>query len=129
MLLAERFHLFPATQDLFLANVALAFQKHAGSLAFSIQSPPRDCLRGQQPLAHSLEDALASCSTRSLPEQPCALVGRSRWGAGPRKRCGLPWDFQQSFAVPKQRLQGQELASLSIGAHLAQVPQAMLNQS
>ena len=34
--------------------------------------------------------------------------------------------FQRSFALPKQRLHAQEFATLSIGAHLAQLPHASL---
>ena len=97
--------------------------------------------RRQQPLAHGLgrelrvEDALG-CGRQlldqiglgPLPEEPRALVGcEAHTGALPLgEGPGLPWDFQRSFALPKQRLQAQEFATLSIGAHLAQVPHASL---
>ena len=74
--------------------------------------------RGQQPLAHGLgcelrvEDALG-CGRQlldqiglgPLPEEPRALIGcKAHAGALPLgEGPGLPWDFQQSFALPKQR--------------------------
>ena len=65
------------------ANVPPAFQKRAwaGSLAFSIQSPPRDCLtKGSSPLAHGLgrgcgRQLLDQIGLGPLPEEPRALVG------------------------------------------------------
>ena len=97
--------------------------------------------RGQQPLAHSLgrelcvEDALG-CGRQlldqiglgPLPEEPRALIGcEAHAGALPLgEGPGLSWDFQRSFALPKQRFQAQEFATLSIGAHLAQLPHASL---
>ena len=91
-----------------------AFQKRAwaGSLAFSIQSPPRDCLTegssrwrtasGVSFASKTRSDAAASCSTRSglgpLPEEPRALVGcEAHAGALPLgEGPWLPWDFAKT---------------------------------
>ena len=67
---------------------------------------------------------------RARMRPPAARPDRSRpaprralpLGEGP----GLLSDFQQSFALPKQRFQAQEFATLSIGAHLVQLPHASL---
>ena len=82
--------------------------------------------RGQQPLAHGLgrelrvEDALGrgrqlldQIGLGPLPEEPRALVGcEAHAGAlALGKSPVLPWDFQQSFALPKQRLQAHEFAT------------------
>ena len=113
------------------ANVPPAFQKRAwaGSLAFSSQSPPRDCLTEGSSrwrtasrvsfASKTRSDAAASCSTRSVSARSQKSLGcEAHAGAlALGKSPGLPWDFQRSFALPKQRLQAQELATLSIGAH------------
>ena len=109
------------------ANVPPAFQKRAwaGSLAFSIQSPPRDCLTegssrwrtasGVSFASKTRSDAAASCSIRSVSARSQKSLVRSSVAkhAGALalgKSPGLPWDFQRSFALPKQRLQAQEFA-------------------
>ena len=77
--------------------------------------------RGQQ---HGLgrelcvEDALG-CGRQLLDRSVLARfqksLARSSAGALPRRRPSAPRDFQQSFALPKQRLPAQEFATLSIG--------------
>ena len=110
-------HRSPRPQDSTRALSLTRAAQWASSAGRSANVPPA-------PLAHGLgrefrvEDALGrfdQIGLGPLPEEPRALVGRKAHagalalGKGP----GLPWDFQQSFALPKQRLQAQELASLS----------------
>ena len=105
-------------------NVPSAFQKRAWAGFQHPIAAARLPYRAQQPLAHGLgklcvEDALdaaASCSTRSVLArlqkslERLSVAKLTPLGEGP----GLPWDFQQSFALQNSGSRHKNLPFLAL---------------